>query len=218
MSRLFIGQREIDYISDLTKEVIKDVAGQKIYYYTIREDLSNIHDVYEESVDKIFNPPIEIEALVEWQQSEQRTTNFGSEVVKTISVYFHYRDLLDRGIVIKEGDFFSYGALFFEISSAIYEKLAFGQIERIVSIKAVGKQTRLANIMKRPIGPTEEEYSDSDSIQTEFKQQRGQTESDKRQLVEDGVLEKPISGPKKVAPDGTIKSVNGIGSSFYGDE
>ena len=113
MSRLFIGQREIDYISDLTKEVIKDVAGQKIYYYTIREDLSNIHDVYEESVDKIFNPPIEIEALVEWQQSEQRTTNFGSEVVKTISVYFHYRDLLDRGIVIKEGDFFSYGALFF---------------------------------------------------------------------------------------------------------
>ena len=107
---------------------------------------------------------------------------------------------------------------FFEISSAIYEKLAFGQIERIVSIKAVGKQTRLANIMKRPIGPTEEEYSDSDSIQTEFKQQRGQTESDKRQLVEDGVLEKPISGPKKVAPDGTIKSVNGVGSSFYGDE
>ena len=33
MARLFVGQKEIDFFSDLTKEVIKDVAGQKIYYY-----------------------------------------------------------------------------------------------------------------------------------------------------------------------------------------
>ena len=30
MARLFIGQREADFISDITKEFIKDVAGQKI--------------------------------------------------------------------------------------------------------------------------------------------------------------------------------------------
>ena len=36
MSRLFLGQREADFISDLTKEFIKDVAGQKSYYYTVR--------------------------------------------------------------------------------------------------------------------------------------------------------------------------------------
>ena len=33
MSRLFITQREINFISDITKEIIKDVVGQKIYYY-----------------------------------------------------------------------------------------------------------------------------------------------------------------------------------------
>ena len=57
MPRLFLGQREADFFSDITKEIIKDVAGQKIYYYTVREDLSDIHDVYEESLNKIFNPP-----------------------------------------------------------------------------------------------------------------------------------------------------------------
>jgi len=218
MSRLFIGQREIDYISDITKEIIKDVAGQKIYYYTIREDLSNIHNIYEESIEKIFNPPIEIEALIEWQPSETRTTNFGTETLKTINVYLHYRDLLDRKIVFKEGDYFSFGSFFFEVTSTVYDKIIFGQVERIVSIKVIGKQTRLLQIMKRPIGPTEEKYSDSDAIQTEFIQQRGLVEGDKRQLVEDGVLEKPISGPKKVSPDGSVKSINRIGSSFYGDE
>ena len=65
MARLFVGQREVDFFADISKELIKDVAGQKVYYYTIREDLSNVHEIYEESPQKIFNPPIEIEAMVE---------------------------------------------------------------------------------------------------------------------------------------------------------
>lgn len=218
MGRLFVGQREVDFFSDITKEIIKDVAGQKVYYYTVREDLSNIHEVYEESIEKIFNPPIEIECMVEWQPSEIRTNNFGTEQVKTIQLYLHYRDLLDRGIHFSEGDYFSYGSIFFEATSVIYDKLVFGQVERVVSLKVSGKQTRLQQIAKKPIGPTSEGNTDADAIQTTFEQQRGTTESDKRQLREDGVLPEPISGPKKVAPDGTEKSINGIGSSFYGDE
>ena len=218
MGRLFVGQREVDFFSDITKEIIKDVAGQKIYYYTVRDDLSNIHDIYEESIEKIFNPPIEIECLVEWQPSEIRTNNFGSEQIKTVSLFLHYRDLLDRGIVFNEGDFFSYGSLFFEATSVIYDKLVYGQIERVVSMKVVGKQARFQNIAKDPIGPTWAGYADDDAIQTTFEQQRGTTDTDKRQLREDGVLPEPISGPKKVAPDGTVKSINGVGSSFYGDE
>ena len=58
MARLFITQREIDFISDLTKEVTKDVIGQKIYYYKIREDLTSVHEVYEEAVEKILDPPV----------------------------------------------------------------------------------------------------------------------------------------------------------------
>ena len=218
MARLFLGQREADFFADITKELIKDVAGQKVYYYTVRDDLSNVHDIYEESVYKIFNPPIEIEALVEWQQSEVKTTQFGHEQIKTITVYIHDRDVIDRDLNIQQGDYLSYGEFFFEITSLLYEKLVFGQIERVASLKLNCKQARAEHIFKNAIGPTYEGYIDSDAIQTTFEQQRGTTASDKRQLRQDGVLEDPISGPKKVAPDGTTKSVNGIGSSFYGDE
>ena len=48
MSKLFITSRELDLISDLSKELIKDIVGQKVYYYRVREDLTDIHDVYEE--------------------------------------------------------------------------------------------------------------------------------------------------------------------------
>lgn len=218
MSRLFIGQRELDFISDVTKEIIKDVAGQKVFYYTVREDLSNVHDVYEESEQKIFDPPIEIEALVEWSPAEVKTTKFGNESVYTIQLYVHYRDMLDRGINFQIGDYFSYGDAFYETTSVVFDKLVYGQVERIVSMKVIGKQTRKQQINIAPLGPTSEKYSDPDAIQTTFEQQRGLNGVDKRQLVEDGVLEPPITGAKKVAPDGTVKSINGIGSSFYGDE
>ena len=68
MARLFITPREIDFISDITKEITKDVIGQKIYYYRVREDISDSHDVYEEAVDKIFDPPVDIDCRVEWTQ------------------------------------------------------------------------------------------------------------------------------------------------------
>ena len=218
MARLFIGQREADFISDITKEFIKDVAGQKIYYYTVREDLTNVNDLYEEATEKVFNPPIELESLIEWQPSEVRTTKFGQEQIKTVTVYIHPRDIIDRDIEIREGDYFSYGEYFFEATSIIYDKIMFGQIERVTSIKVNGKQTRADHIKKSPIGPTSEKYLDKDAIQTTFEQQRGRGETDKRQLVEDGVLEQSITGAKKVAPDGSTRSTNGIGSSFYGDE
>ena len=218
MARLFIGQREVDFVSDITKEIVKDIAGQKIYYYTVRTDLSNVHDIFEESFEKIFNPPIEIECAVEWQPQELRTTNFGTDKILTLNVYLHYRDLLDKNIDFKQGDYFSYGQYFFEATSLVYDKIAFGQIERIVSIKVIGKQTRIEHISKPANGPTSESYTESIAIQTSFEQQRGIPDHDIRQLKKDKVLEESITGAKKVAPDGTVKSINGVGSSFYGDE
>ena len=37
MARLFITPREINFINDLAKEIVKDVIGQKIYYFSISE-------------------------------------------------------------------------------------------------------------------------------------------------------------------------------------
>ena len=180
--------------------------------------MSDVHDVYEEALHKIFNPPIEVECLVEWQPSEVKTTQYGHEQIKVITAYLHNRDLIDRDIDIKQGDYISYGEYFFEITSFVYDKLIYGQVERIASVKLMAKQARIEHIFKTALGPTSEAYLEEDAIQTTFEQQRGTKDHDTRQLQKDGVLEAPISGPKKVAPDGTTKSVNGVGSTFYGDE
>lgn len=227
MARLFITQREIDLISDLSKEVTKDIVGQKVYLYCVREDLTEIHDVYEEAQGKVFDPPVEIEARVDWDPAEITTDRFGGDKIDTIRVYLHDRDLIDKDVKPRQGDYFSYGRVFYEITSAIIDSNVYGQIEHTVGVKIIGKQARKGLIDRDPNGPTQQAHTDEGAIQTEFVQQRGQASNklgetgDKRALQEKGVLDKPITGPKEVsttAGNGSENELDTPDSSFYGDE
>ena len=221
MARLFITPREMNFINDIAKEVIKDVIGQKIYLFQISEIKSKVHDVYEESPDKVFESPIELDCLVKYNEQEIRTNRFGSEEYYTIEAYIQSRDLLDKGIEILEGDFFSYGSTFFEIIKAPLTNTIFGQIEHKRFITITGRQSRREQFISKVFGPTSEEYTDSDAIQETFVQQRGFKENrlgktgDVRDLQKSGVLEQPITGPKEVSKKG---DPNRVGSSFYDED
>jgi hypothetical protein len=221
MARLFITPREQDLISDLTKELIKDVVGQKIYYYSIRADVTQIHEIYEEAIDKYFNPPIEIDAQVAWSPQTVSTNRFGTESTYTTEVYLHYKDLIDKDIDVQEGDYFSYGETFFEVTSIVWQSNIYGEIEYMTGVKLLGKQARKGLIDKEPHGPTDEGYypGDPDAIQRTFIQQRGFAENaegptgDSRALIEQGKLQLPPEpAPAEVSPKG---SPGEISSSFY---
>jgi hypothetical protein len=218
MSRLFVTPREINFINDIAKELVKDVIGQKIYYFSINEIKTRVHDVYEEAAEKVFESPIELECLVKYSPQEIRTNKFGSEEYYSIEAYIQVRDLIDKQISLMEGDFFSYGDTFFEIIKAPRTDTIFGQIEHKSYITITGKQSRKGQFISKIFGPTSEEYSDADAVQNTFVQQRGFTENrlgktgDVRALQQNGVLDRPITGPAEVSPSG---DPDNVGSSFY---
>jgi len=221
MGRFFITPREINFINDIAKEIVKDVIGQKIYYFPISEIKSKVHDVYEESPDKVFENPIEIDCLVKYQPQEIRTNRFGSEEYYTVEAYVQSRDLLDKGIEVLEGDFFSYGTTFFEVIKGPASDVIFGQIEHKTYITITGKQSRKGQFISKIFGPTSEEYTDSDAVQETFVQQRGAKTNkegvtgDVRELQKNGVLDSPITGPKEVSSQGDPQNV---GSAFYDED
>ena len=120
--------------------------------------------------------------------------------------------MIDRGIKLDEGDFFSYGDNFFEITSIVYDKVVFGQVEHISGYTLKAKQARKGQIDVHPHGPTEEIYSDHDAIKEEFKQQRGDASmGDVRALVDQGKVDNSLHTQQEVKKDA-------ISSSFYGDD
>lgn len=218
MGRLFLSEREINFINDIAKELVKDVVGQKIYYYSISNIKSSVHDIYEESPEKIFENPIQVDAMVKYSPQDVRTNRFGSEEYYTIECYLQSRDLLDKGIQVHEGDFFSYGETFFEVIKAPRTDVIYGQIEHKSYITITGKQSRKGQFISKVFGPTSEDYSDKDAVQTTFVQQRGFEKNkegitgDVRSLQKNGVLDAPLTGPAEVSPLGDPQKV---GSSFY---
>ena len=120
--------------------------------------------------------------------------------------------MIDRNIKLEEGDYFSYGDNFFEITSIVYDKVIFGQVEHISGYTIKGKQARRGQINVKPHGPTEEIYSDTDAVKDTFKQQRGDaTMGDKRALVDQGKVDNTTHVQQEIKKDS-------FSSSFYGDD
>jgi len=221
MPRLFVGQKEINFLADITKELTHDVVGTEIVYYPINELKTKTHGIYNESSAKVFDNPIRIAALIDTTNQQQTTTGkFGVDAHWTIEVYIQYRDLLDRGINCNVGDMFSFSDVFYRVDDKVILKSSFGLPEYRNSIKITGGKARETEFQALIQGPTDEKYTDADAVQKVFVQERGFSENsqgktgDKRAMIENGILELPPDGPKEVSPRGNDEDT---GSSFYTD-
>lgn len=224
MSRLFITPRELNFISDITKEIIKDVIGQHIYYYPISEVKTQAHAVYSEAIQKVFDNPIAIDALVDNNfQSDTKINQFGVDSQFKIEVYVQWRDLVEKGINVQIGDFFSFSDVFYEITERTFMRNIYGLPEHKDGVKLIGTKARDGQFRAPVLGPTDISRPESDAVQKKFVQQRGAVENsegptgDVRALVKAGVLEKPLSGPKEVSELGATFDDSHHGSSFYGE-
>ncbi len=218
MSRLFITQREQNLISDLTKELFRDVVGQVVYYYAISEVKTRNHEVYNESPDKVYDTPVELPALVGSPKTEVKTNIFGPEVLQKLEVFLHYRDLLDVGVDVNAGDFVRWGDTLYEIVNIERLRNVYGHAEQLDGFKLNCVQSRKGQLDAPQVGPSDVGYSDENAVQKEFEQTRGAKEQggeptgDRRELQDNGVLEPPVTGAKKVVDDGSK------GSDFYGEK
>lgn len=205
MARLFIGQREVDFFNDIAREVTKDIAGQVVHYYSIDVARTMVDELYRESPEKVFASPVVLDARVTWQQSEVSTTEFGHDEMRTIDVFIHVRDVMTRGLKIATGDYLSFGETFYEVTSAVFNDIVFGQPEYRMGYKLTCVQARQSEFIAKVAGPTWEGYADADAVQDTFVQQRGfehnrQGETgDERDLVKKGVLDAPLGGPREVS-------------------
>jgi hypothetical protein len=222
VARLFITPRELNFISDITKELIKDVVGQKIYYYAVSEIKTKTHNVYNESLKKVFDNPIEIEALVSSNfHSDTKVDQFGVDAQYRIEIYLQYRDIVEKGISPSIGDYFSFSFIFYEIAELNYMRNIYGMPEHIDGVKLVGTKVRQSQFSAATLGPTDISHTDEDAVQETFVQQRGLAENkegitgDVRDLVRNGVLDPPLAGPREVSPLGDKTSA---GSAFYDED
>ena len=225
MPRLFVTPIEIALINDYTKELLSDFIGQFIHYYAVSIIKTKVHDIYNEAIQKIFENPIKLPVLADQPKWETKSNKFGMEQTVKIELFVQVRDLIDKGLTLAEGDFFTYGDAVFEVVSYLQMNNIFGQEEYEVSYKIIGNLARPGQFDPKVFLKPQKDGKDlfiNNPVQHSFAQKRGLKENqdgptgDVRQ-VRDRLKDEmaPIAlgeGPAEIKPD-----PNGKGASFNHD-
>jgi hypothetical protein len=135
MSYKFVTSREIDFINVISKELIQHVVGQTVGYYAISLEKSKLNQLYNEAERKVWAAPILIDALVNYDNPNVKSTNGVQDTQYSLEVYFHNQELTERNVRPKDGDFIEYGQVFFEITSVVQPQLIFGQVNNKIMTK-----------------------------------------------------------------------------------
>jgi hypothetical protein len=203
----------------LPTRLMRDVSGQRIFVYSISETRTRGSKTYDEAVHKVFDDPIEIEALVDVPQWETQNALFSPDQVAKLAVYIHYRDMVERGVQLKVGDYFSYGTIMYEMVNVNPIKPIFGQAEHVDGYVVNGVRARQGTFDQKNLhGPLGEQFTDPGANQDIFVQQRGLAENrfggtaDVHDLQRRGVLEPPLTGQREVSSNGTV---SGAAPAFY---
>lgn len=123
---LFRSKRNIEYILRKNKELVERVIGEKITYYAISKKFTRTN-IYGEAKEKIFEPPVEIYAMIRWKDQVIKTDKFGQDVSYEISFYPLIVTLKEKNLAPCEGDFVEYDQKFFEITQISYPRQMLGR-------------------------------------------------------------------------------------------
>lgn len=112
----------------MNKQLVEHVVGEKITYYAINKEFTR-ENLYGEAKEKIWNPPVEIKALVRWKDQKSKADKFGQDITYNITFYPLLDTLTDLNLQPKEGDFVEYDSKYFEITLISFPQQMLGKEE-----------------------------------------------------------------------------------------
>ena len=89
---LYGGNRDISLFIHLNRELINNIIEQKVGYYKIVLDRTNVN-MYGESLKKTYNNPVLINCLIERGDTAPLTNEFGMDITRNIKCRFLRDDL-----------------------------------------------------------------------------------------------------------------------------
>ena len=134
---LFTGKKEKNYVKQVNAELIEQVIGQTVLYYSISIEHTNFNELYGEAIKKNFLNPIRVHAFVIYETEDVSTTNLGVDRIERIKILFHRRRLTeDQDLFVREGDFVKFADRYYEILTLTEPRWLFGQADSSFEIVA----------------------------------------------------------------------------------
>jgi len=123
---LFGGSRDISLFHNLNKELINDIIQTEVAYYKFALE-QTVSNVYGEAPGKNYYEPLKIACLINRQDQDWSSDDFGSDINQTVGFQFLKDELRNINLIPEVGDILLFRNNFYEIDSKIENQLILGR-------------------------------------------------------------------------------------------
>jgi hypothetical protein len=134
----FFGKKDLDTFDRVNKELIGDlnnansgIIDQTVIVYKISASNTETNMYGETSDGKVFKPGVEIACLVEAEDMEFNTDEFGPDLRQNATFSFVRQSLRDLSLVLEIGDVVEWFTAYWEITNINENQLVGGQYEQL---------------------------------------------------------------------------------------
>ena len=137
MASRFFSNRDLSAFDKMTKELVNTVVAQEcvVYKPSLQESAVNM---YGESAKgkKIYKNGVQMNALVEADDFDFNTDEFGPDANQTVTFSFLRQSFIDASMVLDIGDLIDWNYGYFEVGSINENQLIGGQFNQNYSVVA----------------------------------------------------------------------------------
>ena len=153
MPSRFYSQKDIDTFDKFNKELVGNLStgddgiiNQPVIVYKVSVYDTEVNMYGETSEGKVYNPGIQLTALVEADDQSTTTDEFGPDLQQNASFSFVRQSLVDVSYVIEIGDVVDWNSGYWEISSINENQLLGGQTDFNHSVACNAFLVRISNL------------------------------------------------------------------------
>ena len=153
MPSRFYSKKDIDTFDKFNKELVgnlstgKDgIINQPVIIYKVSVYDTEVNMYGETSEGKVYNPGVQLTALVEADDQSTTTDEFGPDLQQNALFSFIRQSLVDINYVIEIGDVIEWNSGYWEISSINENQLIGGQTDYNHSVVCKSFLVRISNL------------------------------------------------------------------------
>ena len=141
----YFTRRDVRMMNSLNGELMSDIIEQTVQVFKINPTETD-PNLYGESINKQYYPPVEITCFVESDQRSTLYEGFGPDVKKGTLFRFHQKLCETKDIYPEIGDIVMWENTFFEISNIVENQFLGGQPEKNYSLLCNAHMTRKSKL------------------------------------------------------------------------
>lgn len=122
----YVTPRDVGFFKGINLEIIDDIIETSVIFFSLIPEKQNTN-IYGEATDKIYEPGIEANALIQHDDETTEDDPFGPNVFQGIICAFYRNTMKEKNFYPERGDVIKYYNAYYEITNVIDNQLLAGR-------------------------------------------------------------------------------------------